>query len=450
MRNIAMLDRGAVPMVLEMAQTGLVVDLDHFHRMERKLDLGMEATTAKVETMTGVHINLDSSPQVSKLLYKTLGLKQPKLKMTKSGERETVDKDMLISMQHLHPVISLLLEYNTLSKLKGTYVEPIPKLARKGGDGNYRVYPNWKMTRVPSGRLACERPNLLAMPNRTKLGREVCEGYVALPGWTLLSVDESQIEPRAVAHRSGDPNLQSIYWNEEDIYSDFAIAAFQLPDERYRDSEWHYPGVDKKLHRFPSKTCILSAIYDVSAGGLLEKMPVMCANCSTPAVEHSPDCEQFEPYWTEVKCERILSDFYARYARILDMRRIDHQRARKFGYIWDDWGRILHITAVHSVLKWVVSAALREVGNFPIQSMAQGTIKLVMAKVHDYFVKWGLYGDVVVPLLQIHDELLFMVREEWAEEIAAYVKSCFETCVELDVPITAGHATSHNWGELVK
>jgi DNA polymerase-1 len=261
---------------------------------------------------------------------------------------------------------------------------------------------------------------------------------------------KSQIEPRIVAHRSQDPALMNIYFNEEDIYSDFAIGAFHLDDKRHKDATgWHYPGVDKKFHRFPSKTCILAAIYDVTNVGLLEQMPTVCKNCKKEATQH--DCAKFEPLWNENNCQDILNAFYLQYPQVLAMRKIDHARARRYGYLWDEWGRILHITAVRSVLEWVISAALREAGNFPIQGTAQGTVKLTMAAVHDDLVSGGLHGDVVWPLLQIHDELLFEVREDMAEEIADLVKFRFETCVELAVPIKAGAAMSNkSWGSVPK
>lgn len=449
--NVARLDAGAVPLIIRMQQTGLQVDLSHFATMETILTQDMERITEEVRDMTGHYINLDSGDQKSDLLFKKLKLKQARPKLTKSGDRESVENEVLVAIQHDHPVVGKMLEYAEISKLKGTYVVPMPKLAQrtyKGGLSIWRMFPKFGYTRIPSSRLNCKEPNLLAMPNRTIRGRQVCEGFITDAGWVFLSVDESQIEPRVVAHRSGDENLRAVYHNEEDIYSDFAIPAFRLPDARYRDLEgWHYPGVDKKLHRFPAKTCTLAAIYDVTNIGLLDQMPVVCANCEKEAKLH--DCEKFYPLWNEDKCQDILNAFYLRYPGILRMRKQDHARARRYGYLWDEFGRILHVTSVRSVLEWVVSAGLREAGNFPIQSTAQGTVKLAMAQVYDEFDAGGVW-DVCHPLLQIHDELLFECREEYAEEVSHIVEGIFEQCVTLEVPIKAGSATAANWGSLQK
>lgn len=452
LKNVAKLDAGARPMILHMMGRGLQVDLSHFARMEKVLIDDMDRITEEVKSMTGVYCNLDSGNQVSTLLFKTLKLKQARLKFTSSGKRESVEDEVLTAIQHDHPVVPKILNFKELSKLKGTYVSPMPKLAVRVGHGKWRMFPKLGDTRVPSGRLNCKKPNLLAMPNRTARGREVCEGFITDSGWSYLSCDESQIEPRVVAHRSQDAALMANYHNEEDIYSDFALFAFKIPDTRYRDDEgWHYPGVDKKLHRFPSKTCTLASIYEVTNKGLLEQMPVVCKHCHQEASIHNAEtCPRtFESLWNEDNCQDIINAFYLKYPGILSMRRQDHKRALKYGYLWDDWGRILHVTSVRSVLKWVVSAGLREAGNFPIQSTAQGTVKLTMAAVYDDMVAGKLFS-VAHPLLQVHDELLFEVRNDFRDELAEHVKWRFETCVRLSVPIQAGIAHAESWGLMPK
>lgn len=428
-RNIQKIDAGAMPMIQAMARTGLQVDLDHFVKMETALVRDMEQITEDVKSITGYYVNLDSGDQVSELLFKKLKLKQARFKLTRSGDRESVEDEVLKAIQHDHPVVPKILAYKEFSKLLGTYVRPIPKLARRVG-GVYRLFPNFTTTRVPSGRLACKAPNLLAMPSRTDRGRDIRRGFVTDTDWSFVSIDESQIEVRLAAHSSSDPGLIKVYENEEDVYSDFAITAFKLRDGRHRGDtgEWRYPHVDRLKHRYPAKTCILAAIYDVSAKGLLEQMP--------PGLG-----------WTEQACQDLINSFYLKYPGVIEDRRRYHRMARKFGFIWDMWGRILHVAAVRSVHPWVAGSALREVGNFPYQSGAQGTIKLTMAAVWD-----DLKGteDVIHPLLQVHDELLFECREDVADDLIQLVKWRFETCAPLRVPIVASGAKAANWGSLEK
>lgn len=463
LENVEKLDMGALPMIHHMQKTGLMIDPDHFRNMDKLLTEDMDRITEQVKQSTGYTINLGSGDQVSDLLFNKLGLKQLKPKMTDSGDRESVAYEVLIAVQHQHPVVAQCIEYKEVEKLRGTYARPIPKLAKRTKFGEWRLYPNFGTTRIPSGRLNCKEPNLLAMPNKTKRAKQLCRGFITRPGWVFLSVDESQIEPRVVAHRSGDAELTRIYQNREDIYSDFAITAFQIPDKRFNHSihqlcpdssecrnGWHYPGVDKTEHRFPSKTCVLASIYEVSGPGLREQMPVVCKYCKTESKIHNPNCLTFESLWNDDNCQDMVNNFGIKYEGVIRMRAKDHRRARTHGLAWDDWGRILHAQQVYSVHEWVVSSGLREIGNFPIQGTAQGTVKLAMAKIMDELAMWGLLGEIYNPLLQIHDEILGEVREDYAQEVGMYIKDVFENIVRLNVPIVAEFGTSLTWGDMKK
>lgn len=450
--NVDRIDRGARPMLHAMRQRGLQVDLSHFAAMEKVLVEDMDRITEEVRDMTGTYVNLDSGKQVSELLFRKLGLKQARVRLTKTGDRESVENEVLVAIQHDHPVVPKILNFKEYSKLKGTYVTPMPRLARRTAQGIWRMFPNLGDTRVPSGRLNCKEPNLLAMPNRTERGQEVCKGFITDEHWVYLSIDFSQIEPRVAAHRSGDPTLQAIYHNEEDIYSDFAISSFHLPDQRYRDGTgWHYPGVDKKKHRFPAKTCTLASIYEVTNKGLLEQMPTVCKHCYVESAKHrGSDCATFEPLWNEDNCQDLINAFYIRYSYLIKMRRQDHDRARTHNLLWNEFGRIMHTVATKSVLEWVVSAALREAGNFPIQGTAHDMLKLAYTAVYDDLVEGGMLGEVVYPLLDIHDELLLECRADEAEALAAHIVWRFENVCRLGVPVKAGSATATNWGSLQK
>lgn len=460
--NVSRIDHHAMPMLLHMMRTGMEVDLSHFASMEKSLTQDMDRISSEVQEIVGYHVNLDSGDQVSAMLFKDLGLKQARPKFTKSGDRESVEDEVLTAIQHDHPVVPLIQEFKEYSKLRGTYVQPMPKLAKRTAFGTWKLYPQLGHTRVPSGRLNCRSPNLLAMPTRTERGREIRKGFICKPGWVYLSVDLSQIEPRVVAYNSKDPNLVKVYTNEEDVYSDFSIEAFKLKDDRYkatgaeaakleakRKSLWVYPSVDSDLHRRPSKTCVLAAIYDVTAKGLLEQLPSVCGNCGLEATKHT--CSKFESLWTENKAQDLLNSFYMKYPLILRDRKVNHARARRNGYIWCGWGRTLHVAAVRSVLEWVVQAALREVGNFTAQSLAQGYLKIGMAQIQDDFVDMGLLGDVVDPVLQIHDEILSVVREDMAEEIGMHLIYRLErVCKFDDIPVKANMATAVSWGSVAK
>ena len=152
LRNIQKLDGNAMPMISAMARNGLQVDLTHFERLSVALLEDMERVTEEVHTLTGYYINLNSGDQKADLLFKKLGIKQARPKMTASGDRESVEDEVLKAIQHEHPVVPLMQEFAELSKLRGTYVLPMPKLAKKTSFGIWRMCPNFNTTRVPSDR----------------------------------------------------------------------------------------------------------------------------------------------------------------------------------------------------------------------------------------------------------------------------------------------------------
>lgn len=436
-------------MIQFMQGVGLEVDLSHFAGLETHLTREMDRLTEEVRGLSGRYTNLGSGPQVSELLFKHFGLKQARIKMTPSGDRESVESEVLNAIKHDHPAVMHIIDYKECEKLIGTYVRPIPKLAVHTAFGTWRLFPNYRTTRVPSGRLSAYDPNLLAMPTRTKRGGLIRKGFPSRPGWKIVSIDESQIEVRMAAYRSKDPGLISVYQNDQDIYSDFAIEAFSLLDNRYCEGgKWYYPSVDRSEHRRPSKTCVLAALYDVTAAGLLEQMPVVCANCKQESIECS--CGRFRSLWTEDKCQDLLNKFYIKYPGIITMRKMDHGRAKRFLRVWDMWGRFIFTYGVKSVHSWIQSKALRECANHPMQAGAQGTIKLTMASVMD-ILEDGHMLEVVNPLLQVHDELLFEAREDVVDELIYMVGDEFANCVRLDeVPIRWSGTSALTWGDLEK
>jgi DNA polymerase-1 len=176
-------------------------------------------------------------------------------------------------------------------------------------------------------------------------------------------------------------------------------------------------------------------------------MPIVCANCGLEATKHT--CKNFNSFWTEDKCQVLIEAFYVKYYGIMEDRRKIHAIARKYGYIWDMWGRIMQTAGALCYLPYIVAEVLRGAANFPYQAGAQSTIKLVMAQAHDEFTKSKMYA-ICKPVLQIHDELLFLVKRQFAREIGEYLVSLFENCCELRVPIKAGMAIADTWGALVK
>jgi DNA polymerase-1 len=176
-------------------------------------------------------------------------------------------------------------------------------------------------------------------------------------------------------------------------------------------------------------------------------MPIICANCNKPVADHT--CKKFTSLWTEGKCQDLINSFYMRYPGLLRMQKIDDTTVRKNALIWDAFGRILQVAAVRSVHDYVVSAALREAGNFPLQSMATGILKVAEAEINDD-LEQGNTLEVCKPLLVVHDEILSESREDVAGDVGKLMSSRMENAVPLSIPIVAEAVTASSWGLLEK
>lgn len=419
--NINAVDMGAMPMIMAMTRRGMKIDPCHFKNYSKWLKEDMDRVTEEVHAVSGHYINVGSGDQVADLLFNKLGIKPPKnIKLTKSGARYTVNDKTLEGMKKNHTVIVLIQDYRERSKLDGTYCEPIPTFA--GLDN--RLHPRFKTTRVGSGRLAAEDPNLLAIPTRSELGRKIRKGFIPEKGWVYGTIDLSQIEIRVMAHQCRCAGMMDTFLHNGDIHTETAMRMFRIADAK---------DVDKESQRTPAKITGLGVMYDMSAQGLYEQMILAGAYG-----------------WTVDRCEGLIRDWFGMYPEILNERMTRHLRARRYGYVWDGFGRIRDIPEVKSVFQWVVSGGLREAGNFPTQGEAQAIMKLCMAKIQTVLVESAFKGEVY-PLLQVHDELIFELQEPIARDFLEEAKQIIQNIVPFyAVPIDSNYAIGETWGDLKK
>lgn len=421
--NVLDLDMGATPMILEMRRSGILVDLARLASVERRIRDEKDQLEAEIHAEAGRRFNIDSDDQVAEFLFGDLGLSASGLKRTKKKKRPSVAKDELEKIAYLHPIVSKILDYNQRSTLLSNFCAVIPRFVRPDG----RVYPDFRITRVPSGRLACQEPNLMAIPVRTELGREIRGCFVAEDGWVFAAVDFSQIEMRLSAHESGDPKLKDCFFAGDDIHWRTAEAVYGRARE----------GLSKMGHRDPCKNCGFGILYGISALGLLSQI-----------IARGGDRER----WNEEAAQGLIDQWFEIYGMVWRWIQQQRMRARKTGMVWDIFGRPRKVAGVWSVHQRVVEEAYRYVGNHPIQSGAQGIIKIAMLDLWEMAeeLRWGMggWGGFVRFLLQIHDELIVEVKEEAAEEWVEVMKEVMEGAVELDVPVVCDGALGKTWKEL--
>jgi DNA polymerase-1 len=272
LENIRRLDLLPIPQLRRMMRNGIAIDVPYLGDLSCTLDgtkkelagqIASYIPLAKLDefiTDSGeaIGINVDSAEQIAKFLFETLHVGRGKqLKPTKGGERISTGKKQLEQLKLDHPVIPLILQYREASKLKSTYTDKLPRIARlhRGGrslcplcnrkhwEDHFRVHPTLLTTRTDTRRLACKDPNLQNIPARTKLGRMVRSAFLASKGYRLVSSDYAQIELRRLAHSSQDQRMIEIFRAGGDIHLDTAMRVFGLEKDK----------VDPLLHRAPCK-----------------------------------------------------------------------------------------------------------------------------------------------------------------------------------------------------
>ncbi len=396
-------DMAILPMVLEMMKNGMLIDRDHFARLSRELEIESDQLQIEINKVAGAYLNASSPLQVLGALHKR-GLQ---IKSTNAVELDKHRDDELVR---------LVQDYRGVVKLRSTYVDVLPKLADERG----RVHTNLSVTRAITGRLASSKPNLMNQPVRSETGRKIREGFMADEGNTLLAFDFSQLELRCAAHESRDPALVDAYWSGEDIHRRTAAEMFGVAPE----------DVDKSK-RNAGKTTNFAIIYGITPPGLLMRF-------------YHEDIKEF----TEEDCAHFIAVWFERHPGYVDWMEETKAFAIRNGYVKNIFGRIRWVPEVYSVNNRVREGGLREAINSPIQSLAADIVKESMRKLCPRIMEWQHSGGVVLPLLQVHDELIFEVQEELVDAVVSEFIPVIEHAVELIVPVEVGVKVGKRWGSM--
>lgn len=419
--NIQKLDLLPVPMSRRMSRIGFAIDPPYFADLTAQLTAEMQElekdivsyipyealsdfiiNAGQVEEDWG--LNVASSEQIGKLLFDTLHIgrgRERELKMTKGGVRISTGKKQLELVKADHPVVQRVLDYRERAKLTTTYTKALPKMAKwhprsvgssvcpvceyQHVDGTWRVHTDFASTRAETGRLCSRRPNLANVPARTELGGLVRLGFVASPGTMLVSADLSQIELRNLAHCADAKSMIDIYEASGDIHQSTAMKAFGITDPSK---------VDKLKHRLPAKTIGFGLMYGMTSMGLQATLATMGL------------------LWTVEECDVFVEKFFSIYPEVREYMELQAYRARRYGMVWDALGRVRLIPEVRSYHSWIRSAGLRQAGNFPIQALNAGQMKLAMGKADARLLELERQeGCWCVPLMTIYDQLIVEAQE---------------------------------------
>jgi len=422
--NVRRLDHGCLPMINEMNRRGILVDPEYFRQLNDQIIYHRDLTALELESLIGRRINPGSGDQVAKLLFEDLKIQgDRRLPMTASRSRFSTEGDILAVFRNAHPAVKLILDWRQLDKLRSTYTESLPLLRRSDG----RVYTRFRTTTTSTGRLSSEDPNLMNIPVRGEWGKKIRYGFVASGSNVLVAVDLSQIEMVWAAHLSRDRNLMRVFEEQRDIHRFTASRIFGVPQEQ----------VDKHRHRLPAKCLNYAVLYGVTPSGLQLQISAALAESGMENTE-----------WDEPACEAMIREWYSVYDGVRVWMEEQVRRMLQYGMVWDAFGRHRWMPGARSSLPRLRAAAAREGVNQPVQASAQGHIKLAMAEVYPMVQYYQSRGKVCWPLLQIHDELLFEVQPDIADEFKQLVETVMRGAVPLDVPVGAEGAVGRSWGEL--
>jgi DNA polymerase-1 len=387
-----------------MERTGVLIDAEAMTRQSEELAQRMYALERQAFELVGAPLNMGSPKQLCEVLYERLGL--PVLKRTASGAPST-DEDVLEKLAQDYPLPRIVLDWRSLSKLKGTYTDKLPKMIdpRSG-----RVHTRYSQAVAVTGRLASSDPNLQNIPIRTADGRRIREAFVAPAGSKIVSADYSQIELRIMAHISQDANLLRAFEQRMDVHRATAAEIFGVEPADVSFEQRRY-----------AKVINFGLMYGMSAFGLASNL----------GIERGAAKSYIERY-------------FARYPGVARYMEETRERARRNGYVETALGRRLWIAEINSPNGPRRAGAERAAINAPMQGTAADLVKLAMIAVQRWIDREAVRSRLI---LQVHDELVLEVPEDELALVREQVPTLMSGVATLSVPLEVECGVGANWDQ---
>ena len=389
----------------DMEQEGVLIDSQQLLQQSQDLAKRILELEKEVHEIAGETFNLGSTKQLQEILFNKLNL--PVIKKTPKGAPST-SEEVLQELALDYPLPKLLMEYRGLTKLKNTYTDKLPQMinARTG-----RVHTSYHQAVAATGRLSSTDPNLQNIPIRTAEGRKVRHAFIAPQGYKIVAADYSQIELRIMAHLSGDKGLLSAFAEGKDIHKATAAEVFGVSLENVTSDQ-----------RRSAKAINFGLIYGMSAFGLARQLNI-------PRNE----------------AQKYMDLYFERYPGVLTYMEETRTSAKEKGYVSTVFGRRLYLPDISASNGARRKAAERAAINAPMQGTAADIIKKAMIIMH----KWlkTIPADDIKMIMQVHDELVFEIKEHKVEEYSKHIASLMESAVSLDVPLIVEAGLGDSWDE---
>ena len=399
------LENKLVPVLADMEMNGIRIDRGYFSDYRKELQDNIRNLEKEIYSLAGEEFNIGSPKQLSEILFEKMGIVP--VKKTKTGYSTDVEVLEELALRGIE-IAGKILEYRGFTKLLSTYVEPLPKLA----DRNDRVHTTFNQNGTSTGRLSSANPNIQNIPVRTDEGIKIRRGFVSEEGWSLVSFDYSQIELRVLAELSKDGNLLLAYEKDRDLHDLTARKIFFKTDDEAVTRE----------ERSIAKVINFSILYGKTPFGLSKELKIPVGDAS-----------------------QYIKTYFEQYPKVKKFLEKVLENAGLNGFVETLYGTRRYINGINASNKNVKAQADRMAVNTVVQGTAANIIKKVMIELHNQFKD----KDDIRMLLQVHDELIFEVKDGSVAKYMEEIKEIMEKTVTFqDVKLSANGAYAKNWGAL--
>lgn len=395
--------------IIEEAQAyGILIDTKHLKQLSAKYHKTLDEITARIYEMAGGEFNMNSPKQLGEVLFDKMGIATKGLKKTEGGARSTRESE-LVKLRDGNPIIDEILQYRELQKLLSTYIDNLPELI--GDDG--RLHTTLNQAGTTTGRMSSSNPNLQNIPVRGEMGAAIRSGFVAPQGSTLFACDYSQIEMRVLAALSQDPNLLEVFRTGADVHTSVASRVFKVA-----------PGDVTAEMRRKAKVINFGIVYGMGVNALKDNLGS-----------------------TRAEAQEFYDNYFITFPKIAQYFEDVKRAAKKDGYTTTYFGRRRFFAGLKSPIPYIRASAERMAMNAPLQGTAADIIKIAMKKAHDGLGEAGLL-DKAHLLLQIHDELLYEVKDEVLDKARVIIEDAMENALEFPVPVKVSVKKGASWGDM--
>lgn len=406
------IERPLLPVLAVMETHGIKVDADFLKKMEEVMRVRIDEVSTSILKAAGEEFNINSPAQLQHVLFDKLGLPTKGIRKTSTGQLST-GADELEKLRGQHPIIGDIFEHREYSKLLSTYVSAIPALIhpRTG-----RLHTHFNQAVAATGRLSSSDPNLQNIPIRTELGREIRKGFVVDKGRVMIAADYSQFELRIAASMAEDPKMMEAFKKGADIHAATAAEVWEISESEVSFEQ-----------RRAAKAINFGILYGMGANSLASSAGLSRDEASGFIKKYLDVYKGLRGYMEQSKAQ-----------------------ARSLGYVETLFGRRRYLPDIHSGVPYLRAEAERMAINMPVQGTQADIIKLAMVRLEERIAReYGTGHDAGVKmLLQVHDELVFEIRESLAPEAAVWIKQIMEETVRLKVPIDVKVQIGQSWGNL--